>query len=75
MVTVTACPGERFMIVNENNPSGKLNPLGGGGDMLPTAEAARVWKPPAEVEKVAVPSPVAVATLAVVGRPRIIVPL
>jgi len=75
MVTVTVCPGVKPTIVKENNPSGKLNPEGGGGETLPTAEAVRLWKPPAEVEKVAVPSPVAVATLPVVGKPRIIVPL
>lgn len=51
----------------ENNPSGKLNPDGGGGEMLPTADAAKLEKPPAVVVKDAVPKPVAVATLPLVG--------
>lgn len=67
MVTVTVCPLDNPRIVKENKPSGKLNPEGGGGEMLPTADTAKLEKPPAVVVKDAVPKPVAVATLSLVG--------
>jgi hypothetical protein len=68
MVTVTVCPLDKPTIVKENKPSGKLNPEGGGGETLPTADAVKLEKPPAVVVKVAAPKPVAVATLPLAGK-------
>jgi hypothetical protein len=67
MVTVTVVPGERPEIVKENKPSGNVNPAAGDGEILLTAESVRLENPPALVAKLAIPIPVAVATLPLVG--------
>ena len=68
MVMVTVWLDDRPWIVKENNPSGKIAPEGGGVLMLLTGEAVKLENPPAVVMKVAVPTPVAVGTVSLVGR-------
>jgi hypothetical protein len=46
IVTITVCPILSPEIVNENKPSGKLSPVGGAGETLLTAEAARLVNAP-----------------------------
>jgi hypothetical protein len=55
IVTKTVCPTFNPEIVNENKPSGKMNPAGGAGETLPTAVEVRLVIPPRSLANETVP--------------------